>query len=101
MAKKSTGLVVVSKGDARDLPLVDLVLAMGQKVDGIEDAAKQYDTSQHEVFDESKRKKKSVKKPSGITDPTTGKDIMTTRKRRSIVLLFPCKSLLLTAGLPS
>lgn len=91
MAKK-TKVVVVSKA-ADEAPLVDLVLTVGQKVEGLDVATKQYDTAQHDVFDENLRKKKDVSKPSGEKD-TQGKDIMTTTKEEVNRMGLPLQKLI-------
>lgn len=75
MAKKRTDVAVKQTG-VNESPLVDLVLTVGLKVEGLEQATKQYDVMQHEVLDESIRKKKKVRKPSGQKD-SENRDIMT------------------------
>lgn len=75
MAKKKTEVVVKSVAD--ESPLVELVLAIGQKIDGVKLATDQYDTAEHDVFKEEKRPKKKVQKPSGLKG-LDGKDTLVT-----------------------
>lgn len=89
MAKK----VAVKEVALNESPLVDLVLTVGLKVDGLEEATKQYDTAQHEVFDEGKREKKKVSKPTGVKSPD-GKDIMTTSLEDVNRIGFPLQKLI-------
>jgi hypothetical protein len=92
MAKKKA-LEVVKTAGADESPLVDLVLTVGLKVDGLDVATKQYDTAQHDVFDEALRKKKKVQKPSGLKD-ADGKDILTTTYEEVNRIALPLQKLI-------
>lgn len=90
MAKKKA-VVEVSKVDGS--PLVELVLAVGQKTPDIDVATKQYDVTGHDVFDEGLRKKKPVSKPSGQKDDQ-GKEIMTTTNEEVNRMGLPLQKLI-------
>jgi hypothetical protein len=91
MAKKKV-VVEVTKVD--DSPLVELVLTVGQKVEGLDVATKQYDVMQHDVLDPAFRKKKKIQKPTGLKDPKTNKDIMTTTEEEVNRLAIPFQKLI-------
>jgi SPP1 family phage portal protein len=91
MAKKKVAVVVKEVVD--ESPLVDLVLTVGIKADGLEEATKQYDAAQHDVFDLSLRKKKEVSKPTGVKD-AAGKDIMTTTSEEVNRMGLPLQKLI-------
>lgn len=98
MAKKNNevAVVVVDEEVAVDeTPLVELVLAIGQAVPGIQEAIMQYDTSEHDVFKEAKRPKKPVQKPTGVKD-VNGKDIINTTQEEVNRIALPLQKLIVT-----
>jgi len=99
MAKKSEDVAVVVTGEVEvavdETPLVELVLAIGQKVSGVSEAMEQYDVAEHDVFKEAKRPKKPVQKPSAIND-TNGKPIITTTHEEVNRIALPLQKLIVT-----
>jgi len=82
---------IVEKKD--ETPLVKLVLAIGQKVEGTDEALAQYDPLQHDVFNIGKRPKKDVQKPTGRKDEQ-GKDIITLTKEEVNRIGLPLQKLI-------
>jgi hypothetical protein len=97
MAKKKDELAVVEVDEVEvdETPLVELVLAIGQTVPGIQEAVMQYDTAEHDVFKADKRPKKPVQKPSGLKD-LQGKDIINTVHEEVNRIALPLQKLIVT-----
>src|SRR5690606_12514435 len=73
--------------------LAKLVVTAGAIELPTEQALKELDPLQHDVFDEALRKKKDVKKPNGVIDPATGKEGMSTVKEDVNRIAIPFQDL--------
>ena len=55
----------------------------------LEEIEKQYDPSQHKIFDEHYRPKKTIQVPTGKNDPTTGKALYKAKKVERVRIAIP------------
>lgn len=60
----------------------------------LEEVDKQYNPSQHRVFDPKYRKKKKINVPSGKKDPITGKEIYKTKEVERVRIAIPCQKVI-------